>query len=71
MEHTRELLLRGDLSLQDIAEAVGFSDESYLRRQFLRYYGFTPTEFLRIERGLTLDRPIRSGVKPHNKKTTE
>ncbi len=73
MEYTRQLLLRGNLSLQDIAEAVGFSSESYLRRQFLRYYGITPTEFLRIERELTLymDRPIRENMKPNIKNPIE
>jgi len=73
MESTRQLLRRGDLSLQDIAEAVGFSGESYLRRQFRRYYGITPTEFLRIERELTLymDRPVRENGNKNLNNTSE
>ena len=68
MECARQLLLQGGLSLQYIAEAVGFSGEPYLRRQFRRYYGITPTEFLRIERELTLyiDRPVQENTHPQN-----
>ena len=73
MECARQLLLQGELSMQDIAEAVGFSSESYLRRQFRRYYGITPTDFLRIERELTLymDRPIRENMIPDIKNPIE
>ena len=73
MECARHLLLQGELSMQDIAEAVGFSSESYLRRQFRRYYGITPTDFLRIERELTLymDRPIRENMIPDIKNPIE
>ena len=66
-------LLEGRFTLQDIAEGIGFSGESYLRRQFHRYYGISPAEFLRIERELTLymARPVRENMIPDMKNSKE
>lgn len=73
MECAKQLLVDGKLSMQEIAEAVGFSGETYLRRQFHRYYGVTPAEFLRIERELTLymARPIRENMELDTKNSQE
>jgi AraC-like DNA-binding protein len=61
MECAKQLLADGKLSMQEIAEAGVFSGETCFRRQFHRYYGVTPAEFLGIERELTLymARPIQ------------
>ncbi|MBQ3178664.1 MAG: helix-turn-helix transcriptional regulator [Clostridia bacterium] len=73
MECAKQLLVDGKLSMQEIAEAVGFSGETYLRQQFHRYYGVTPAEFLRIERELTLymARPIRENMELDTKNSQE
>ncbi|WP_245286063.1 helix-turn-helix domain-containing protein [Bradyrhizobium sp. WSM1253] len=47
----KEMLLKGDLSIADVALAVGFSDGSQLNRVFRKMIGVTPTAFRR-ENGL-------------------
>jgi AraC family transcriptional regulator len=47
----KELLLKRDLSIADVALAVGFSDASQLNRIFRKLVGVTPTAFRR-ESGL-------------------
>jgi AraC family transcriptional regulator len=47
----KELLSKRDLSIADVALAVGFSDSSQLNRAFLKLIGVTPTAFRR-ENGL-------------------
>jgi AraC family transcriptional regulator len=47
----KELLLKRDLSMADVARAVGFSDASQLNRAFLKLTGITPTDYRR-ENGL-------------------
>jgi len=47
----KELLLKRDLSIPDVARAVGFSDASQLNRAFLKLTGITPTVYRR-ENGL-------------------
>lgn len=49
--HARELLSKRDLSIADVALAVGFSDASQLNRVFRKFFGVTPTAFRR-ENGL-------------------
>ena len=46
----KEMLSRADLSIADVARAVGFSDASQLNRVFRKVVGVTPTAFRR-ERG--------------------
>ena len=41
----RELLLTTPMSIQDIAEAVGYADPYYFSRQFRRLNGVSPREF--------------------------
>ena len=43
----RELLSKPDLSLGDVARAVGFSDASQLNRVFRKFVGVTPAAFRR------------------------
>ena len=47
IRRARELLCRLDLSLGDVALAVGFSDASNLNRVFRKFTGVTPTAFRR------------------------
>jgi AraC family transcriptional regulator len=47
IRRARELLSKSDLSLGDIAFAVGFSDASQLNRVFQKFVGVTPTAFRR------------------------
>ncbi|MGH7090256.1 MAG: helix-turn-helix domain-containing protein, partial [Stellaceae bacterium] len=45
----RELLLRPDLSLSDIAFAVGFADQSHFTRRFREAVGISPGQFRRSQ----------------------
>ncbi len=45
VERAQELLARTELSLSEIAYAVGFSDQSHLTRQFRQMLGATPRQF--------------------------
>jgi AraC family transcriptional regulator len=48
----KEMLSKRDLSIADVARAVGFSDASQLNRAFLKLTGITPTVYRR-ENGLS------------------
>lgn len=41
----RELLLRGERGVGEIAQACGFADQSHLTRCFKRHFGVTPARF--------------------------
>lgn len=45
INHAKQLLLRSDMSLDDIAETVGFSDKKYFSRVFKKKMGCTPGEY--------------------------
>ncbi len=45
VERAQDMLARTDLSLSEIAFAVGFSDQSHLTRHFRHMLGTTPREF--------------------------
>jgi AraC family transcriptional regulator len=47
IRRARALLSKPDLSLRDVAFAVGFSDASHLNRVFRKFVGVTPTAFRR------------------------
>lgn len=40
-----ELLLEGQLKINEIAYTVGFDDRKYFSKEFKKYYGVTPSEF--------------------------
>jgi transcriptional regulator GlxA family with amidase domain len=50
LERAQEMLCQTDLSLAEIACAVGFSDQSHLARHFRHMLGTTPREFRRSQR---------------------
>jgi AraC-like DNA-binding protein len=45
VERAQEMLAQTDLSLSEIAYAIGFSDQSHLARHFRHILGTTPREF--------------------------
>ena len=54
MERARELLLSSSLSVAQIAEQVGFCDESNLRKRFKQYFGVGIREYRNIAKEQTL-----------------
>jgi transcriptional regulator of acetoin/glycerol metabolism len=50
VEHAKEMLVQTDLSLAEIAFAVGFFDQGHLARHFRHMLGTTPREFRWSER---------------------
>ncbi len=49
-----ELIKEGRLSTAEIAQQVGYEDESHLRRRFKQYYGISIHDFRLISREMTL-----------------
>jgi AraC family transcriptional regulator len=47
VEHARQLLLRGDRKLSDIALAAGFSHQSHLAKWMRREFGHSPSQLRR------------------------
>ena len=45
MQHVKELLIRTDKSITEIALSTGFCHGDYLATQFKRKVGMTPTQF--------------------------
>ena len=54
MKKAETLVLEGDLSASDIAQAVGFDDESHLRRRFKQYFGIGMKEYRLVNKEQTL-----------------
>lgn len=50
MENAKDLLLSRDLNMEQIAEMVGFLNESYFSKVFKRYTGLSPTQYRRTHR---------------------
>jgi AraC family transcriptional regulator len=59
---SKQLLLRGDRSIADIAHTVGFSDQSHLTYHFKRFLGVTPKSVL-MENGKNLLKKQESSIK--------
>jgi AraC family transcriptional regulator len=47
VEHSKSLLLQGNLTIAEIASQVGFFDQSHFTRVFKQFVGITPQTFLR------------------------
>ncbi len=45
IRHAKKLLAETDMSIQQITEAVGFSNAKYFSRSFKLYTGMQPTQF--------------------------
>ena len=45
LQHTRSLLEQSDLSIQNIAELVGYHDLTYFIKLFKRYFSITPYQY--------------------------
>lgn len=48
IEHAKRVLLRGDMTVAEVAQAVGFTDQSQFARVFKQLVGLTPHEILRV-----------------------
>lgn len=46
MECARDLLMRGDKSVKQVAKMVGYSGQSSFSRMFIRYYGTAPSVWI-------------------------
>ena len=46
LERAKSLLLRGNLSIAEVAQKVGFFDQSHFTRYFKRIFGVTPQALL-------------------------
>jgi AraC family transcriptional regulator len=47
VERAKQLLLKGDLTIAQVAQAVGFASQAHLNYHFKRLVGMTPKTFLR------------------------
>jgi len=45
MEHASRLLIHSENTIGEVAAKSGYHELSYFDKVFLKYYGFTPTEF--------------------------
>jgi AraC family transcriptional regulator len=54
VDHAQQLLLRGDLSIAEVALEAGFSDQSHLTRAFGRTVGTTPAAWQRARTSVRL-----------------
>ena len=51
VEKAKQLVLKGELDLADIAADVGFADQAHLTRHFKKLAGMTPAQFCKQQRG--------------------
>jgi AraC-like DNA-binding protein len=63
VEKSKELLLNPDLSLADIANLVGYSDQSYYTKKFMGLVGVSPGKYRKKRR--QPDEPTCLGFNPH------
>ncbi|MEG2776533.1 MAG: response regulator [Cellulosilyticaceae bacterium] len=48
MEKAKELLRQPDMIVKDVANALGFEEQSYFNRMFKKYFGLNPKEYKKI-----------------------
>ena len=53
LKRAAELILKGEMRIYEISEAVGFSSQSYFSRTFSKQFGKTPTQYAK-ENGVEL-----------------
>ena len=46
LKHAKNLLIKGDLSIKEVAYNSGFSDPKYFSTSFKKFYGSTPSGFI-------------------------
>jgi len=51
MNYAAALLHNREYSVKQVSAAIGFTDTSYFGKQFKRYFGKTPDEYRKVERG--------------------
>ena len=54
MQAAEKMLLAGNVSAADVAQAVGYEDESHFRRRFKQYFGVGIREYCCVNREQTL-----------------
>ncbi|RQS68209.1 AraC family transcriptional regulator [Burkholderia sp. Bp8963] len=64
VEHAKQLLIRNNGSLSEIAIACGFSNQSHLTRVFVKLAGTTPRTWQASRRAAAQSRPTRAGIGP-------
>lgn len=45
MKKAKELIIDGDMQIQEISDYLGFSNNNYFSKAFKNYYGVSPSEF--------------------------
>lgn len=46
LKHAKELLIKGDITIKEVAYSSGFSNPKYFSTSFKKFYGMTPSGFL-------------------------
>ena len=49
IERSKELLLSNNMSINDVSKAVGYENARTFTRNFVKYEGVTPSEFLKAK----------------------
>ncbi|SEI28418.1 helix-turn-helix domain-containing protein [Paraburkholderia hospita] len=63
VDHAKQLLVRNNGSLSEIATACGFSNQSHLTRVFVKLTGTTPRTWQTSRRITTQSRQTRAGIR--------
>jgi AraC-like DNA-binding protein len=50
LKHAAWLLLNKNMTIAEIAYAVGFSSQAYFSNTFKKHYGMTPTEYVETQK---------------------
>ena len=50
LKKAAEILAKGDLRINEVAESLGFSTTSYFTSCFMKQFGITPSEFIKLNR---------------------
>jgi YesN/AraC family two-component response regulator len=45
IDRAKELLATTDMSIREIAEAVGYADQNYFSRMFRKFTGLSPSSY--------------------------